>query len=173
LLVTRVHPFLQLPILAGALSVQLQRFTRCCFLLPSRPCLRPQPLPSSALLYLQPLSLLFSTCFTKLYALRFRARTRWSAKGHTAQTGVVEHFWPQAHSWAKPQPTQTVCGSLKTRCRFPMFSSKMTPKQGPWFGGLNPVATQLATARGGAPVRASRFAGLSEDAVTVGTLVGA
>jgi hypothetical protein len=22
----------------------------------------------------------------------------------TAQTGVVEHCWPQAHSWAKPQP---------------------------------------------------------------------
>jgi hypothetical protein len=61
LLVTRIHPFLQLLILASTLRAQLQRFTRCYFYLPSKPCLRPFPLPGSPLLYPQPLSLLCPT----------------------------------------------------------------------------------------------------------------
>jgi hypothetical protein len=58
-------------------------------------------------LYQAPLFSISSLClyYFRLYeALRFRARTRRSAKGHTAQTGTAEHCWPQAHSWAKPQP---------------------------------------------------------------------
>ena len=64
LLVTCNHPFLQLLILAGTLTAQLSRFTRCYFYLPSKPCLRPFPLPGPPLLYLQPLSLLFPTLWS-------------------------------------------------------------------------------------------------------------
>jgi hypothetical protein len=43
--------------------------------------------------------------YFRLYgAPRFRARTRRSAKGPTAQTGTAEHCWPQAHSSVKPHP---------------------------------------------------------------------
>ena len=64
LLVTCSHPFLQLLVLAGTLRAQLWRFTRCYFYLPSKPCLRPQPLPGPPLLYLRPLSLLFPTLWS-------------------------------------------------------------------------------------------------------------
>jgi hypothetical protein len=51
-------------ILAGTLTSQQSRFTRCYFYLPSKPCLRPFPLPGPPLLYLQPLSLLFPTLWS-------------------------------------------------------------------------------------------------------------
>jgi hypothetical protein len=91
LLVTRAHPLLQLlAFLAGKPNAQLQQFTRCYFYLPSKPCLRPFPLPGPPLLYLQPLSLLLPTLRSSARS-GFRARIRWSAKGPTAQTGTVEH----------------------------------------------------------------------------------
>jgi hypothetical protein len=71
------------------------------FLPPSKPCLRPFPLPGPAAFSISSLCLYY---FRLYAALRFWARTRRSAKGPTTQTGTAEHPWPQAHSWAKPQP---------------------------------------------------------------------
>jgi hypothetical protein len=102
-------------------------------------------------------ALFFSTSSLCLYyfllheALRFRARTRRSAKG---PTGVVEHFWPQAHSWAKSQPTQSPqqpCTLVpQTHCllifenALPfsyVYSAKCRQtREGPWFGGCYAVA---------------------------------
>jgi hypothetical protein len=68
LLVTCNHvvPFLQLLVLAGTLRAQLWRFTCCYFYLPSKPCLRPFPLPGPPLLY--PASVFTISDFTKLCA---------------------------------------------------------------------------------------------------------
>jgi hypothetical protein len=91
-------------------------FTRYWFLLPSRPWLRPQHLPSSALLHGQPLSLLFSTLRSSAlqgedtYGSRVlgwikkkKRSAQRPAKGPMAQTGTAEHCLTQAHSWAKTQ----------------------------------------------------------------------
>ena len=104
LLVTCNHPFLQLLVLAGTLRAQLWRFTRCYFYLPYKPRLRPQPLPAPPpLLYLRPLSLLFPTLWSSSLPGENTAVSE-RPYGPDAQTGTAEHRWPQAHSWAKPQP---------------------------------------------------------------------
>ena len=68
LLVTCNHPFLQLLVLAGTLRAQLWRFTRCYFYLPSKPCLRPQPLPGPPLSSLSPASVFIISDFMELLA---------------------------------------------------------------------------------------------------------
>jgi hypothetical protein len=65
-------------------------------------------------------------CFLLYEALRFRARTRRSMKGTTAQTGAAEHCWATRSSWAKytapitalgsPVPVCTLLDYFQTRC---------------------------------------------------------
>jgi hypothetical protein len=99
---------MQSPILAAAGS---RRYTLCATMAygGSRAAIFTSPLSPAFDLSLYQ-ALLFSISGPCLYyfrlygAPRFRARTRRSAKGPTAQTGTAGHRWPQAHSWAKPQP---------------------------------------------------------------------
>ena len=67
---------------------------------------RPFPLPGPprALLYLQPLSLLFPTLREALCLLRARTHPRRSVKGPTAQTGTAEHCLASA----TPRPAKEV-----------------------------------------------------------------
>jgi hypothetical protein len=148
LLVTCNHPFLQLLVLAGALRAQLSRFTRCYFYLPSKPCLRPFPLPGPPLLYFQPLSLLFPT-------LRSSAlpgeNTAVSERSYGPDCDTAGHCWSQAHSWAKPQPPHSqravsmCCGAPDSQTVYKIqINGRIF---GSLVGGNRPCAGSLGAAR--------------------------